>query len=231
MNTLIEQIIEAGYVGRVFTDKQLANLVQGSNARRYGLVNRALKDGSLLRIKRGLYTLGSRHGGEGVHSFVIASAMVPGSYISLEAALSHHGWIPEAVYTIASITPERKSLTYSHDQFGPFTYHPLALHRYQFLNQISRVQFGKQAVFLANPLRALMDLVAFRKERWSGLSWIEEGLRIDREHLSRLRLKDFEALRGVYKHQGVNEFLMEFEKAVRDIKKRSHNPHERKVRQ
>lgn len=223
MSALIEQIIDAGYAGRVLTDKQLASLIAGSEARRYGLVNRALKDGSLQRIKRGLYTLGPRHDNEEVHPFVIAGAIVPGSYISLETALSHHGWIPEAVHTTASVRPGRKSLTHHHEQFGQFTYHPLALHPYQFLTQIRRVQFGKQFVFLAKPLRALMDLVALRKVHWTGLSWIEDGLRVDREHLCGLRMKDFQTLRAVYKHKAANSFLLELENAVRNLKQASPN--------
>jgi hypothetical protein len=55
MNVLAEQILESNVAERVFDESQLAEVVGGSEARRYGLVNRALKDGALVRVKRGLY--------------------------------------------------------------------------------------------------------------------------------------------------------------------------------
>ncbi|MCY4289400.1 MAG: hypothetical protein OXC63_12500 [Aestuariivita sp.] len=218
MNVLVEQIMEAGYAGRILTEKQLAVLIGGSKVRRYGLVNRALKDGTLHQLKRGLCTLASHHSSGAIHPFITAQAILPGSYISFETALSHHGWIPEAVFTTASVTPKRKTLTHQQDNFGSFTYHPLAIHRYQFLTQIKRARFGKQYALLAKPLRAMMDLVAYRKLTWTGLGWIEEGLRVERASLLALHVKDFEALRSVYKHKAAQAFLAEFECAVRDLK-------------
>jgi len=47
MSKLVQTLKDAGYAHRLFTDRQLARLVDGGDARRYGLVNRALKDGSL----------------------------------------------------------------------------------------------------------------------------------------------------------------------------------------
>jgi len=72
-----------------------------------------------------------------------------------------------------------------------------------------------------------MDLVAQRKERWSGLGWIEQGLRIDESHMANLRRKDFATLSPTYKHKAANEFLLHFEKAVfsRRSVNRSDQPH------
>ncbi|MCY4301254.1 MAG: hypothetical protein OXC68_05895 [Aestuariivita sp.] len=224
MNVLVEQIMDAGYAGRILTKKQLAVLVGGSKARRYGLVNRALKDGTLRRLKRGLYTLASDHDGGAIHPFIAAQAILPGSYISFETALSHHDWIPEAIYTTASVTPKRKTLTHQQDKFGSFSYHPLAIHRYQFLTQIERTRFGKQYALVAKPLRALMDLVTYRKVIWTELGWLEEGLRIERTSLLELHPRDFETLRPVYRHKATQAFLAECECAVRNLKPTSRKP-------
>lgn len=230
MSRLIDQLDKAGYAGRVITERQLASFVEGSKARRYGLVNRALKDGSLVRLKRGLYILGSARG-TAIHPFAIAQALLPGSYISLETALSYHGWIPEAVYVTSSITPDRKSLEHDHEQFGRFTFHPLAINRYQFLAGVGRVEVGDRHALVASPLRALIDLVAYRKTAWAGLDWIEQGLRIDHQTLLGLRIKDFEALRPVYKHKAANAFLKDFECAIRALKEgnHTHRSHHREV--
>ena len=210
MNTLAEQILDHGYADRILSEQQIASLVGGSEARRYGLVNRALKDGSLLRLKRGLYALSPRYRSAPLHPFAIAQAILPGSYISMETALSFHGWIPEAVYETISITPGRKTLSYKHKDLGLFTYYPLALKPYQFLQSVQRHEVGTQFALVAEPLRALMDIVAHRKTQWTGLNWIEQGLRIEPDHLAELSNNDFDALADVYKHKRARTFLQEF---------------------
>ena len=52
-----------------------------------------------------------------------------------------------------------------------------------------------------------MDLVALRKEQWSGVEWLTHGMRIDEDMLLGLRRKDFAKLKPVYKHKAVNSFL------------------------
>ena len=81
-------------------------------------------------------------------------ALEPGSYVSLEAALSLHGWAPEGVPVTASIVPGRKSSSLDHPALGAFTFHPLALHKEHFLELIERRQFGSQAAWVAKPARA-----------------------------------------------------------------------------
>lgn len=214
MNSLVEQVTKANLAGRIFNERQLAEVLGGGDARRYGLVNRALKDGSLIRLKRGTYLLDKQYRSDTVHPFAVAQALQPGSYVSLESALSFHGWIPEAVYTTASISPGRKTIIQETSSMGRFTFHPVATHDYQFLTSVERIKFGKLTAFVATPLRALMDLVALRKEQWSGTDWLTTGMRIEESQLLSLRRKDFVALKPVYKHKAVNEFLHKLEHEV-----------------
>ncbi len=214
MSSLAQQISAAGLGDRIFSERQLGETLGGGNARRYGLVNRALKDGSLIRIKRGTYTLATSYRSVAVHPFAVAQALLPGSYISFESALAYHGWIPEAVFVTTSVTPGRKTLEFPATEFGPFKYHPLAIADYRFLNGVERVTFDTLTAFVAQPLRALIDLVALRKLRWSGLDWLTSGMRIDDEVLLALSRKDFAAVRPAHKHKAVNSFLAELEDAV-----------------
>jgi hypothetical protein len=214
MPSLAQQISAAGLADRIINERQLGELLGGGDARRYGLVNRALKDGSLVRIKRGTYVLGRIHRRDPLHPFAIAQSIVRGSYISFESALAHHGWIPEAVFVTASVTPGRKTLRVETTDFGPFSFHPLALHNYRFFTSVERAKMGKLTAFIAKPLRALMDLVALRKEQWSGLAWLTDGMRIDEDSLFSLRRKDFADLKPVYKHKAANFFLAALEDAV-----------------
>jgi hypothetical protein len=86
MMSLTEKIIETDQADRLFNDKQLRRLLGGSDARRYGLVNRALKANELHRIKRGLYALDNKYRKHSLHPFSLAQMMEPGSYVSLETA-------------------------------------------------------------------------------------------------------------------------------------------------
>lgn len=219
MSVLAQQVSGAKLADRIFTERQLGELLGGGDARRYGLVNRALKDGSLIRIKRGTYVLGRQYRSSPVHPFAVAQSLIPGSYISFESALAHHGWTPEAVFVTASVSPGRKTVHFETSDFGSFSYHPLAIEDYRFLKGVDRAAFGKLTAFVAQPLRALMDLVALRKEQWSGLDWLISGMRIDEDLLLSLRRKDFAALKSVYKHKTVNAFLHELERSVMLAKK------------
>lgn len=214
MSSLAQQVSAAGLGDRIFSERQLGEVLGGGNARRYGLVNRALKDGSLIRIKRGTYALAMAYRSAPMHPFAVAQALLPGSYISFESALAYHGWIPEAVFVTTSVTPGRKTVEFPATEFGPFKYHPLAIADYRFLNGVERATLGTLTAFVAQPLRALMDLVALRKVRWSGLDWLTSGMRIDDEVLLALSRNDFAAVKSVYKHKAVNSFLAELEDAV-----------------
>lgn len=214
MSTLADQVGHSVLAERIFSESQLANLLGGSDARRYALVNRALKDGSLIRLKRATYMLGRRSSNDAVHPFAVAQALLPGSYISFETALAYHGWIPEAVFTTASVSPGRKTITHDTPSFGRFSFHPLALQEYRFLTSVDREKFGKLTTFVAQPLRALIDLVALRKEHWSGLDWLITGMRIDEIRLLSLKRKDFSTLGLVYKHKAVKDFLHSLEGAI-----------------
>ena len=214
MSKLVNQLVEAGYTDHILTERQIASVLKGSESRRYGLVNRALKDESLTRLKRGIYALGPRYRSTSLHPFAIAQAILPGSYISMETALSYHGWIPEAVYETISIRPGRKTLNYQNDKFGQFTFIPLAHNKYQFLQSVSRQKTETQTVLVAEPLRALMDLVAYRKKNWSNINWVEQGLRIELTNLTQLQAKDFESIDQVYKNKRVHFFQQELKNKI-----------------
>lgn len=221
MNTLVSLVMGAGYANRILNDRQLVRILGGSDDRRYGQVKRALKSGDLIRVKRGYYALSESHRTNPVHPYALAQALVAGSYISMETALAFHGWIPEAVYTIVSVTPGRKSQQVDHEHFGRFEFNPLALHKSGFLSGVERQVLSGQPALIASPSRALMDIVAYRKQNWAGMSWVEKGLRIERSNLLKLSGADFETLETVYKHKTANKFLTDFKAAIFELESKS----------
>lgn len=153
MQSLTQILTKEGLRNKVITDSHLKRLLDGSDQRRYHLVNRAIKAGELVRLRSGLYVLASELRENASHPYALAQMLVPGSYVSLESALSFHGWIPEAVYTTTSIVPGRKAKKYSHEQFGQFTFNPLAIQQGYFLELVNRIQVDKQTFLVAKPAR------------------------------------------------------------------------------
>ncbi len=214
MQTLTNQLVEQGFTNRVLTEAQLSRIVEGSRQRRYHLVSRAVKAGELVRLRQGIYILDAKIRKYGCHPFAFAQVLVPGSYISLETALAYHGWIPEAVYETASILLGRKSREYENELLGKFSFHPLATNKGYFLELVERVQINQQAMLVAKPLRALMDLVCYKKMEWKGVEWIEKGMRIDQEYLRRVTGAEVRTLKLVYKQKRVQDFLKELEREL-----------------
>lgn len=214
MHTVTKKIIEHDIADRFIRVEQLSRLLGGSAKRRYGLVNRVLKSGELVRLQRGLYMLADRYRNHPSHPFSLAQTLAPGSYVSFETALSYHGWIPEKVFTTSSVVPGRKSRQYEHEKMGNYSFHPLAVQKGFFLELVARHQVGGQTMLVAQPCRALMDLVCLRKIPWQGIGWLSEGLRIDLDLLRNISKKDIETLQQVYKHKKMKTFISSFSREL-----------------
>lgn len=207
MQTLTTEIVTRGFANRVLTDALFARLLDGSDQRRYHLASRATKAGELHRLKRGLYVLDNRLRRHPAHPYALAQALLPGSYVSFETALAHHGWIPEFVHVVASINPGTKSLSYANDLSGRLTFEPLATAPGHFLDLVERVQMDCQTMLIASPARALLDLVCQRKVEWQGMGWLTDGLRVDAELLNTITMTQLGTLALVYTQKRVRRFL------------------------
>ena len=214
MQTLTEQLIDLGFADRVITSGMLECLYRESDQARYGLVNRALKNGEIQQVKRGNYILTKKFRFAPPHPFALAQSYCAGSYVSFETALGFHGWIPERVFVTACVTPRRKKLEFDSEHFGQFTFHPLATQKGRHLELVEREVISKQTMLIAKPIRALLDLVCFRKEPWQGMGWLTEGMRIDEEELQLVTSSDLDTLRQTYKHKRVLHFLDELQEAL-----------------
>jgi predicted transcriptional regulator of viral defense system len=207
MQPVTKKILEQGLGNRILKVNQLSRVLGGTNAKRYGLVNRAVKSGELLRLQRGVYVLADSYRSHRNHPFSLAQALAPGSYISFETALSFYGWIPEKVYVTASVVPGRKSRYYEDERFGIYRFRSLAIEQGFFLELVHRHSIDGQTMLVASPCRALMDLVCLRKISWQGMGWLEDGLRLDLDSLHSIIRKDITVLKHVYKHKRMQLFL------------------------
>ncbi|MCI0507043.1 MAG: hypothetical protein L0Z73_13165 [Gammaproteobacteria bacterium] len=214
MTPLIQQIIKSGQVDRPLSSSQLERLLGGSDARRYGQVNRALKAGELIKPRRGLYVLNPLYRKHPLHPFVLAQQIMPGSYVSAESALGFHGWIPESVHTVLSMTHGGKSVTYENTQLGKFEFRRMTTNTGYFLQSVARHELQQQVALVAEPLRALMDLVYLRKLTWRGLDFLTSGMRIDEQQLRTVTPLAITRLLDVYKGKREQAFLEELQRSL-----------------
>ncbi len=136
--------------------KQLLLAMLKEYKRPHDKIDELVKQQMLLQIKRGLYIAGPKLSIASPEPFLIANHLYGPSYVSLDAALSHWGLIPERVYEISSVTTNN-SKTYK-TSVGRFSYKNMPLPYYSF--GIKQVQLtSKQTVLMASEEKALCDKI------------------------------------------------------------------------
>lgn len=205
MNLLVEKAREFARTG-VFTYSDALIWLGGTRNSVRCKIMRAAQTGDILLIRRGLYCLSRRHNPAGVSRNLLANLIYGPSYISLETALSFHGWIPEAVHSVSSISLDR-ARTFE-TPIGFFDY--VQVRQLPLLAGVERVVGDRPeqgSFYMAKPLKAMADYVASRGLDWDGVEPLEESLRIDVDNLETLESKDFDELDGVYKSARARKFL------------------------
>lgn len=91
--------------------EQLYRLLKNKMSRQAvrNLANKLTKNGWLVRIKKGVYTIANieSRGSVSIHSFKVAQVLVKDSYISFESALQYHGMFDQLLKTVSSVTVKR----------------------------------------------------------------------------------------------------------------------------
>lgn len=203
MNRLVKLILENVPVP-TFTTFEISMLVPGSADVRYALVKRAIADGDIIHIKRGLYTLSPLYRKSTLNLYSVSQTILALSYISLESSLSNCGWIPEAVRTITAVT-SHASVEFI-TPIGHFTYEKVP--QKTLFAGVERLQDALGNVwFQASPLKAIADYVYLHRCNWVSSRPLVESLRIDREALEEITEADFLELEGNYTNRRVTRFL------------------------
>ena len=213
MQSASEQIIESGFGRNVFNDLVLKQIFSKSQASRYGLINKAIKKGEIIKLRRGLYVLNNKYSQAKFSKLYLANQIMPSSYVSLEIALAYHGWIPEQVLSIESLSNKGRKKTFKNN-FGEFKYTPIHVSPYKFLTGVNREDINGQKVLIATAIRALIDLIYVRKINYKNLSFLTESLRIELDDLQKIKESDFKDLQSIYSSQRVQRFLMKLEKEL-----------------
>ena len=144
-------------------------------------ITRLLREGIIVRIKKGLYVFGDNYRRYLYSKELLANLVYGPSYVSLDYALAYHGLIPERVEALTSVTPNR-SRRFS-TPVGLFIYRQIPARAYQ-VGVIRVEEEHNQAFLIASPEKALADkIVSVRGTPISSIGemgqFLDEDLRID----------------------------------------------------
>jgi predicted transcriptional regulator of viral defense system len=202
MNRLTEKFFRAPT--GVFTLADVAVSVDGSDFSRHGLIKRAMSTGEILKIRRGLYCLAPEFQKKPISVYSLAQRIYGPSYISMETALSYHGWIPEKVYacTCASFGNSKDFET----PLGIFSYKRVPQHT--FFHGVERCgDENGNVFFMASPAKALVDYLYIHQLNWSRIDEPTGSLRIDEDELACITTEELEALLNNYSNGRIKRFL------------------------
>jgi predicted transcriptional regulator of viral defense system len=143
-------------------------------------ITRLLRNGTIIRIKKGLYIFGETDRREPYSRELLANLIYGPSYISFESALSFYGLIPERVESMLSVTTGRSREFDT--PIGRFVYH--STRKNSFGLGVLRIAEGRTPFLIASPERALADKIrSDRRGAVSGLAamreYLFEDLRLD----------------------------------------------------
>ena len=202
MNRLTEHFFQSST--GVFTQSDVAASIDGTNFSRHGLIKRAIANGEILNIRRGLYCLAPEFQKKSISMYSLAETVYGPSYISMETALSYHGWIPEAVYTCtcASFRNGREFKT----PLGVFSYRRVPQHTF-FLGVERCKDENGHVFFMASPAKALTDYLYIHRLNWTGLEKPIGSLRIDEDQPARITAEELKALLDNYSNGRIKRFL------------------------
>lgn len=143
-------------------------------------VNALEKNGSLIRLKRGLYVVSPDLSGKRICTELIANHIYSPSYVSMFTALRWYGLIPERVSIIQSMT-----IKHSRDfvnKFGTFQYNHVS--KEYFSIGLRNEEVNGSSFIISAPEKALCDVIANTSGvnlRYTGQAndFLESDLRLD----------------------------------------------------
>jgi len=179
MNRLVEHFFTAS--SGVFTQTDVSMAITGTDFSRHGLVKRAIADGEIINVRRGLYCLSPKYQKKHISVYGLAEQIYGPSYISLESALSYHGWIPEAVYSCSCVSfgNAREFKT----PLGIFSYKRVPQHIF-YSNVCRHEDESGNVFFMAKPAKALTDYVYINRVNWKSIEQAAGNLRIEEDSIA-----------------------------------------------
>ncbi|HRD82715.1 MAG TPA: hypothetical protein PLL53_18270 [Saprospiraceae bacterium] len=133
------------------------------------------KKGHIIRVRNGWYSVKGRIATE-EQLYWVANKIYSPSYVSLETAFAHYGWIPEAVFTITSIST-RKTQVFD-TPIGHFRYSSVKPSLFFGYRLLMPDGYGTK---IAEPEKALLDFLYLRPKIATIADF--EGLRLNLDQM------------------------------------------------
>jgi len=159
---------------------------------------RMVQDGSLIRLRRGVYCVEPHDSRSLLQPGVIANSLYGPSYVSFETALAHYGLIPERVYAVTSAVARRSKSFRT--PIGAYYYHHVEDALFPVGLKVIETEGGNYII--ASPTKALCDTLMRKRDlRVTSpktlRSFMEEDMRFDFECLGE---PDREVVRAFVSH-------------------------------
>jgi len=171
-----ELVAKVGPGGLFRTGQILAGVRSPADVRRQ--LDRWVKSGRVIRLRRGVYLLARPYSQLRAHPFTVANALKKASYVSLQSALAHHGMIPEHVPVITSVTTGRPEEL--ENPIGRFQFRHVRGSLFHGFEE--REIAPGQLSLIATPYKALVDLL-YLTPRSDGAAYLRELRLTPPEHL------------------------------------------------
>lgn len=175
-------------------------------------------DGDIIRLKKGLYVASPRTTRIELSPFLLANHIYGPSYVSMQTALRYYGLIPEAVYSVQSMTTG-VARDYE-NTVGTFNYiHVPTL----YYNIGVTIKESSGATFMiATPEKALCDLMVFTPNlnlrfQTSMRDYLEEDIRFDMDALLNFDLDIIKECAEVSRKKTMLNQLIKFIENERNI--------------
>jgi len=167
-----EKIRKTGLV--IFSPLDLKRILGVSDISVRFFLTRYVRKGAIIKLRNNLYALANNPPSE----LEIANALYQPSYISLTYALSYYNLIPEAVYSITSVTTRATAVFNIHGK--EFRYHKIKISA--FTGYLPEKINGK-TILIADKEKALVDYLYF-----AGRKLYKINDRLDTSHLKKTKI-------------------------------------------
>jgi len=158
------EILIAKY-GKVATTKQIESEAKDTwdYQQMHNRIQQLVKNGWLVRIKRGLYGISdlSGRGFLSISPYVVAGLLVEDSYVSFEAALNYRGMFDQFVQLYSSVSLKQYKMT----ELEPIHYQFIKSQE-KFYAGWEKVEIENMSAKIASAEKALIDLIHFRTSKY-----------------------------------------------------------------
>jgi predicted transcriptional regulator of viral defense system len=165
----------------IFSHEMIYSLLEKSISNVNEKISNLVKNGELVRLKKGFYTFSKLYQTKPINLISVANTLYSPSYVSFDYALSYYGMIPERVSEVTSATSKNEKLFDT--PIGRFSYKKVSLQAYSLgIDWIyDDIEGGR---FIATAEKALCDKIKYDRgigtlTQNSMIEYLKYDLRID----------------------------------------------------